>query len=81
MIYGPGGYKYNDFLVIGTPMQLVLWIFSVGLLATTTKSNFYISWLVSLGILLLVVGITACDVGALLKTRTKKATATTESEP
>ena len=50
MIYGPGGYKYNDFLVIGTPMQLVLWIFSVGLLATTTKSNFYISWLVSLGI-------------------------------
>jgi len=79
MIYGPGGYKTNDFLVIGTPMQLVLWIFSVALLVTTTDSNFYISWLISLGVLLLVVGITACDIGALLKT--KKATTATESEP
>merc|ERR1712232_1272875 len=26
MVYGPGGYKYNDFLLIGTPMQIVLWV-------------------------------------------------------
>merc|ERR1719162_1044263 len=42
LIYGPGGYKYMDFVVIGTPMQLVLWIVTVFLLATTTNSNFYI---------------------------------------
>jgi hypothetical protein len=44
MIYGPGGYKTTDFLKIGTPMQLILWLLSTVLLATTTSSNFYISW-------------------------------------
>ena len=67
MIYGPGGYKYNDFLIIGTPMQIVLWILSVALLATTTSSNFYISWLVCLGLLVLVMAITSCDVKSLFK--------------
>ena len=67
MIYGPGGYKYNDFLIIGTPMQIVLWILSVALLATTTSSNFYISWLVCLGLLVLVIAITSCDVKSLFK--------------
>jgi len=73
MIYGPGGYKYNDFLVIGTPMQVVLWFISVGLLATTTTSNFYVSWLISFGVLLLVMAFTTCDVGALLKKGKKEA--------
>jgi len=73
MIYGPGGYKYNDFLVIGTPMQVVLWFLSVGLLATTTTSNFYVSWLISFGVLLLVMAVTTCDVGSLLKKRKKEA--------
>jgi hypothetical protein len=81
MIYGPGGYKYNDFLVIGTPMQIVLWILSVALLTTTTGSNFYVSWLVCLGILLLVMAITSYDLGAVWKKGTKKAaTATNESQ-
>jgi len=72
MIYGPGGYKYNDFLVIGTPMQLVLWIVTVFLLATTTNSNFYISWLVSFGILAFFACATICDFKALLRPRQKK---------
>ena len=73
MIYGPGGYKYNDFLVVGTPMQLVLWIVTVFLLATTTNSNFYISWLVSFGILAFFACATICDFKALLRPRQKNA--------
>jgi hypothetical protein len=73
MIYGPGGYKYNDFLVIGTPMQILLWIATVFLLATTTNSNFYISWLVSFGILAFFACVTICDFKALLRPRQKNA--------
>eukprot|EP00934_Nitzschia_sp_Nitz4_P004130 Nitzschia sp. Nitz4//scaffold71_size96697//52407//56542//NITZ4_004698-RA/size96697-augustus-gene-0.145-mRNA-1//1//CDS//3329557256//4120//frame0 len=47
LIYGPGGYKYNDFVVIGTPMQLFLWILSIAFLATTTSANWWISWLIT----------------------------------
>jgi len=65
MIYGPGGYKYNDFLIIGTPMQIVLWILSVGLLTTTTSSNFYWSWLICFGLLLAVMAVTTADVRAI----------------
>lgn len=54
MVYGPGGYKTADFFKIGTPMQVLLWIVSTVLLETTTKSNFYISWLASLAALVVV---------------------------
>jgi hypothetical protein len=47
MVYGPGRYKTIDFFKLGTPMQFLLWIFATVLLATTTNSNFYISWLAS----------------------------------
>ena len=67
MIYGPGGYKYNDFLRMGTPMQVVLWILSVALLTTTTSSNFYISWVLCLGLLFLVMAFTSLDLRALFK--------------
>jgi len=53
MIYGPGGYKTTDFLKIGTPMQIILWLLSTVLLATTTTSNFYISWLATFAALVL----------------------------
>jgi hypothetical protein len=47
MVYGPGGYKTIDFFRLGTPMQVVLWILATVVLATTTESNFYISWIAS----------------------------------
>eukprot|EP00549_Striatella_unipunctata_P022054 CAMPEP_0118726066 /NCGR_PEP_ID=MMETSP0800-20121206/33489_1 /TAXON_ID=210618 ORGANISM="Striatella unipunctata, Strain CCMP2910" /NCGR_SAMPLE_ID=MMETSP0800 /ASSEMBLY_ACC=CAM_ASM_000638 /LENGTH=1154 /DNA_ID=CAMNT_0006634835 /DNA_START=160 /DNA_END=3625 /DNA_ORIENTATION=+ len=53
LIYGPGGYKYVDFLNIGTPMQLVLWILSV-LLLTQNESNWYLSWISTSAILICV---------------------------
>jgi hypothetical protein len=61
MIYGPGGYKYMDFVAIGTPLQLLLWIASIALLVTTNFSNFYISWLVTFAALLLVTFISVGD--------------------
>lgn len=54
MVYQPGGYVYNDFLLIGTPMQLILWVVSVLLLETTTGGNFYWSWLISFLLLVVV---------------------------
>jgi hypothetical protein len=54
MVYQPGGYAYNNFLFLGSPMQLALWIVSVALLEFTTSSNFYISWFISFLILVLV---------------------------
>jgi di/tricarboxylate transporter len=43
LIYGPGGYKYNDFLFFGTPMQIVLWVLSTVFLVT--GDQWYISWI------------------------------------
>ncbi|CAB9507029.1 Sodium/sulfate cotransporter [Seminavis robusta] len=53
MIYGPGGYKSKDFLVIGTPLQLGLWILTTVLLGT--PSNWWLSWVVTFAAFLLVV--------------------------
>ncbi|GMI01604.1 hypothetical protein TrVE_jg9815 [Triparma verrucosa] len=54
MVYGPGGYKYMDFLKFGTPMQIVLWLFSVCILsAKSTFLNFFIIWLASLAFMIL----------------------------
>lgn len=55
LIYGPGGYKYKDFLRIGTPMQIVLWILSVALLAQDSSGlPWYLSWIITSMILLVV---------------------------
>eukprot|EP00977_Amphora_coffeiformis_P009247 scaffold2102_cov161-Amphora_coffeaeformis.AAC.31 len=51
LIYGPGGYKYRDFLVFGTPMQLVLWVLSVAFLVI---EQWYISWIATFLALLFV---------------------------
>lgn len=32
MVYGPGGYKANDFLRLGVPLSLVVWIVATGLI-------------------------------------------------
>ncbi|CAJ1949845.1 unnamed protein product [Cylindrotheca closterium] len=44
LIYGPGGYKYKDFLVIGTPMQIVLWILSTILLSSMNETTWWMYW-------------------------------------
>ena len=53
MVYGPGGYKCKDFLWMGTPMQIVLWILSVALLSYSLLP-WYASWIIIFAILLLV---------------------------
>ena len=53
MVYGPGGYKYKDFLWMGTPMQIVLWLLSVALLSYSLLP-WYASWIILFVILLLV---------------------------
>ena len=53
MVYGPGGYKYKDFLWIGTPMQIVLWLISVALLSYSLLP-WYASWIIFFAIFLIV---------------------------
>lgn len=52
MVMGPGGYSTSDFLVFGTPMQLVLTVVST--IALVTEKLWYVVWLAALGILVLV---------------------------
>jgi len=64
LIYGPGGYKYKDFLIIGTPMQIVLWVLSVAVLAQEAGSDlpWYLSWIITSSLLLVVSIFRVCDV-------------------
>lgn len=45
MIYGPGGYKFKDFLKVGTPMQVVLWILSIAIISSSVLP-WWASWLI-----------------------------------
>jgi di/tricarboxylate transporter len=54
LIYGPGGYKYKDFLMFGTPMQLVLWLLSISFLSVIEP--WYLSWF-STGLVLVIVSL------------------------
>lgn len=56
MIYGPGGYKSKDFLAIGGPLQVILWIFTTVLLSTPST---WISWGISFAVFVLVLFIKA----------------------
>lgn len=62
LIYGPGGYKYNDFLKFGTPMQLVLLLLST--LFLVVANVWWISWIASalvLGVVVLLrLGLSSC---------------------
>ena len=51
MVMGPGGYSTSDFLILGTPMQLVLTV--VTTLALVTKA-WYLVWLAALVVLVVV---------------------------
>jgi len=43
LIYGPGGYKVKDFVHMGTPMQVVLWILTTVILSNTTMP-WWLAW-------------------------------------
>lgn len=60
LIYGPGGYKYKDFLMFGTPMQIVLWILSICYLSVITP--WYLSWL-GTGLVLIIVSVFRIGIG------------------
>jgi len=51
MVYGPGGYKFLDFIKFGGPMQVVLWIWTVVILSSEMSE--FLFWGVGGGILLL----------------------------
>jgi di/tricarboxylate transporter len=53
LIYGPGGYKVVDFLKIGTPLQLILWIFTT-LILTNPLGVWWPSW-VGTGVMFIIV--------------------------
>jgi len=54
LIYGPGSYTYSDFLRMGTPMQIVLWIFSVTLLSI---DDVYLGWIASFLLFIIVASV------------------------
>lgn len=49
LIYGPGGYKYKDFVIFGTPLQILLWILTIALLSS--GDWWYTYWIGSGGVL------------------------------
>jgi di/tricarboxylate transporter len=51
LVFGPGKYKYRDFLFFGTPLQVVLWISATAIL---TVSPWYDSWIASGAVFLVV---------------------------
>lgn len=53
LIYGPGGYKVKDFLYMGSPMQVILWILTTAILSNTTIP-WWVSWLWTFGVFVLV---------------------------
>ena len=48
-----GGYKVKDFVYMGTPMQLILWILTT-IILTNTSVDWWISWLWTAGVFFLV---------------------------
>jgi di/tricarboxylate transporter len=64
LVYGPGGYKYKDFLLVGTPMQIVLWILSITLLVSS--SLWYLSWIITSVVLILVAALRMTDISSKL---------------
>jgi di/tricarboxylate transporter len=73
LIYGPGGYKYMDFVYIGTPMQIVLWVLSVAVLAANSLP-WYMSWLITLAFFVVVaaVRLTNCGFGKAASSKVKQ---------
>ena len=52
LIYGPGGYKVKDFVYMGTPLQVVLWILTTLILSNETVP-WWVAWLWTFGVFIL----------------------------
>jgi len=66
MVYGPGGYKFKDFVWFGFPMQLVQMAISVFVLALDLGSV-WVWWIIVAAVLALVSALRTCNPGAMLK--------------
>jgi uncharacterized protein with PhoU and TrkA domain len=73
MIYGPGGYTFKDFLYIGAPMQIVLWILSV-IIVSSSRFQWWASWLICFGVFFCVAAfrMTNGKIGQMMADRLKK---------
>ena len=56
--------QYKDFLVVGTPMQVVLWILTI-LFLTLSGTNWWISWLLTFVALIVVAVLLSYDVSSI----------------
>ncbi|KAL7564494.1 hypothetical protein ACA910_017655 [Epithemia clementina (nom. ined.)] len=71
MVYGPGEYSNWDFMKFGTVMQIILWVTSTAMVATTTSETWFISWFFAVLGLIVVASIRLTN-GAVLKYFTKE---------
>ncbi len=44
LVYGPGGYQTMDYIKFGTPLQIILLIFSTTILSIPT-GMWYLAWI------------------------------------
>jgi hypothetical protein len=75
-VYGPGGYSNKDFLKFGSPMQLILWLSSTAMVATTTSETWFTSWMVSVLAFVAVAAIRLTN-GAILHRKSAEGVGTT----
>jgi di/tricarboxylate transporter len=47
MVYGPGGYSNMDFMKFGAPMQIILWLTTVAMVAAPDEM-WYFWWILSI---------------------------------
>lgn len=80
MVYGPGGYSNMDFLKFGSIMQIILWLSSTAMVATTTSQTWYISWFFSSLAFVIVAAIRLTN-GAIFNLRRKTSSATETETP
>lgn len=75
LVYGPGGYKTKDYMSFGTPLQLVLWIFST-LILSLTETVWYWIWIGSAAFFIVVATFSILD----LCSSVKKMCCTTQNQ-
>mmetsp|Transcript_84290 Transcript_84290/g.233623 ORF Transcript_84290/g.233623 Transcript_84290/m.233623 type:complete len:1150 (+) Transcript_84290:75-3524(+) len=66
MVYGPGGYKFKDFVWFGFPMQIAQMAISV-LVLTLDLGSVWVWWVIAAAGLALISVLRTCRLGAMLK--------------